>query len=137
MPDRFARPIHLNFQPISRVRAEPDRGPKFRTVSFGRATVIACLSPMPPRRNFKRNARSCSASSRRSGPAALCAGRTINRTSWSTSGRNYTELPNAFRYRKSLISGCACKPMPWSEEALARHRQYAEAEARKSGEQGR
>ena len=27
----------------------------------------------------------------------------------STSGQQYTALPNAFRYRKELVSGCSCK----------------------------
>ena len=42
------------------------------------------------------------------------------------SGRVYGRLPNAFRYRKTLIEGCTCRPPPWSEAELARHRSYAE-----------
>ena len=41
------------------------------------------------------------------------------------SGRPYLELPNAFKYRKSLVSGCACKPAPWSPQEAARHAGYA------------
>jgi hypothetical protein len=35
-------------------------------------------------------------------------------------GQPYTELPNAFRYRKEFVAGCSCKPegMSWAE-ALA------------------
>ena len=44
-------------------------------------------------------------------------------------GRPYTELRNAFLYRKTRVEGCACKPEPWSEAALDRHRQYAAIEA--------
>ena len=40
-------------------------------------------------------------------------------------GRTYKSLPNAFRYRKSLIKGCTCRAAPWSAEAKARHLQYA------------
>ena len=40
-------------------------------------------------------------------------------------GRAYSRLPNAFRYRKSLVDGCKCKPEPWAETELARHRRYA------------
>lgn len=40
-------------------------------------------------------------------------------------GRSYTELPMAFRYRKSLVDGCKCKPEPWSESESERHRAYA------------
>ena len=42
-----------------------------------------------------------------------------------TSGRVYGRLPMAFAYRKSLINGCSCKPMPWSATEAARHDQYA------------
>jgi hypothetical protein len=40
-------------------------------------------------------------------------------------GRAYAELPNAFKYRKTLVSGCACKPAPWSPQEAARHAAYA------------
>lgn len=49
-------------------------------------------------------------------------------------GLVYSALPTAFKYRKTLVSGCTCKPMPWSEAARARHRGYAVAEARARGE---
>jgi hypothetical protein len=41
------------------------------------------------------------------------------------SGRVYGRIPNAFRFRKTLVEGCACRPPPWSEAELARHRAYA------------
>jgi hypothetical protein len=44
-------------------------------------------------------------------------------------GRSYRSLPNAFRYRKALVAGCACKPAPWSPEEAARHQGYAAGEA--------
>ena len=43
-------------------------------------------------------------------------------------GRSYASLPNAFRYRKALVEGCACKPAPWSAEEAARHQGYAVGE---------
>lgn len=43
-------------------------------------------------------------------------------------GRPYADLPNAFAYRKALVSGCTCKPAPWSREEAARHQSYAAAE---------
>ncbi len=46
-------------------------------------------------------------------------------------GRIYGYLPIAYKYRKTLVAGCQCKPEPWSEAELARHRQYADAEAAK------
>lgn len=45
-------------------------------------------------------------------------------------GRSYARLPIAFLHRKQLVSGCACKPAPWSEANLLRHDQYALAEGR-------
>ena len=41
-------------------------------------------------------------------------------------GMAYSELPNAFKYRKRLVQGCQCRPKPWSEAELQRHRAYAE-----------
>lgn len=43
------------------------------------------------------------------------------------SGRRYDELRTAFVYRKKLINGCACRPMPWSAAERARHNRYAYA----------
>lgn len=40
-------------------------------------------------------------------------------------GRVYSKLPNAFKYRKSLVQGCKCKPEPWSVSEMDRHRRYA------------
>ncbi len=41
------------------------------------------------------------------------------------SGRVYGRQPNAFRYRKALVEGCACRPPPWSDAEKARHLAYA------------
>lgn len=42
-------------------------------------------------------------------------------------GRPYNRLPHAFRFRKARVEGCACRPPPWSEAEIARHRSYAAA----------
>lgn len=44
-------------------------------------------------------------------------------------GRAYSKLPTAFLYRKSTIEGCKCKPEPWAQSELDRHRLYALTEA--------
>jgi hypothetical protein len=51
------------------------------------------------------------------------------------SGLGYASLPNAFRYRQSLVNGCGCKPEPWSEAETQRHQSYARSETlrRQSG----
>ena len=41
------------------------------------------------------------------------------------SGRTYGELRTAFAYRKKLVAGCTCKPMPWAKSEKARHDHYA------------
>jgi len=43
-------------------------------------------------------------------------------------GRRYDQLDRAFVYRKKLIDGCACRPMPWTAAERARHNRYAYAE---------
>jgi hypothetical protein len=43
-------------------------------------------------------------------------------------GTPYTELQSAFLFRTTYDAACTCKPQPWSHEALARHRAYAEAQ---------
>ncbi len=40
-------------------------------------------------------------------------------------GRAYASYPVAFKYRKTLVQGCQCRPQPWTEAELARHRAYA------------
>jgi hypothetical protein len=41
-------------------------------------------------------------------------------------GIAYSALPNAFKYRKTLVPECRCRPQPWSDAELQRHRAYAE-----------
>lgn len=43
-------------------------------------------------------------------------------------GRSYKALSTAFVYRKRQVSGCSCRPAPWSEVELGRHHGYAVAE---------
>ena len=47
-------------------------------------------------------------------------------------GKPYTALKSAFLFRTNYDAACSCKPQPWSQEALARHRAFADAE-KKSG----
>jgi len=43
-------------------------------------------------------------------------------------GMAYAALPNAFRYRKTLVEGCSCRPLPWTAAERARHLSYAATE---------
>jgi hypothetical protein len=45
-------------------------------------------------------------------------------------GQPYLALKSAFLFRTEYVEACTCKPHPWGQEALARHRLYAE-QARK------
>jgi hypothetical protein len=49
-------------------------------------------------------------------------------------GNRYADMPNAFRYRKSLVNGCTCKPAPWSPQEAARHQNYAAQAAQTAGQ---
>jgi hypothetical protein len=42
-------------------------------------------------------------------------------------GRLYRSLPTALLHRTQYVADCTCRGLPWEEEALARHRRYAEA----------
>jgi Protein of unknown function (DUF2865) len=45
-------------------------------------------------------------------------------------GRPYAKLENAFRHQREYVADCTCRGNPWDQEALARHRAYAEARQR-------
>jgi hypothetical protein len=40
-------------------------------------------------------------------------------------GRPYVRLTTAFKFRVAYDAACTCKPHPWDEASLERHRQYA------------
>lgn len=44
------------------------------------------------------------------------------------SGRPYTRIPNAFKFRKVHVEQCGCRPPPWTEAELQRHQSYAAVE---------
>ncbi len=108
----------------------PDSGGPYRTMC-----VRSCdgyffpLRHNAKRRNFAPDAQSCRAAC---GTEARLFYYSLNGGSTETmvdlAGRRYKDLPHAFGYRKALVQGCACKPVPWSFEETARHRQYEEAE---------
>ncbi len=53
-------------------------------------------------------------------------------------GRAYAKLPTAYLYRRSTVEGCKCKPEPWAQTEIDRHRLYAlnEASERQRSEAG-
>jgi Protein of unknown function (DUF2865) len=51
-------------------------------------------------------------------------------------GKPYSKLATAFRFRSKVDQSCKCAPHPWEQEAIDRHRKYAEdAARRKTGRQ--
>jgi hypothetical protein len=115
--------------PVDRPSDQSSSG-RFRTVC-----VRLCdgyyypLSAAASRRDLRRDALSCKASCGtearlfyQSSGASDAAGLV------DLTGLAYSRLPNAFRYRKTLVDGCKCKPDPWAASELDRHRAYALAE---------
>ncbi len=109
----------------------PDSGGPYRTMC-----VRSCdgyffpLRHNAKRRNFAADAKSCRSAC---GTEARLFYYSLNGGSTETmadlSGRKYKDQPHAFGYRKALVQGCSCKPVPWSYEEAARHRQYEESDA--------
>jgi Protein of unknown function (DUF2865) len=109
----------------------PDSGGPYRTMC-----VRSCdgfyfpLRHNAKRRNFASDAKSCRSAC---GTEARLFYYSLNEGSTETmvdlAGRKYKDLPHAFGFRKALVQGCACKPVPWSYEEAARHRQYETADA--------
>ena len=109
----------------------PDSGGPYRTMC-----VRSCdgyffpLRHNAKHRNFASDAKSCRAAC---GTEARLFYYSLNGGSTETmidlAGRKYKELPHAFGFRKALVQGCACKPVPWSYDEVARHRQYEEVDA--------
>lgn len=105
----------------------PDSGGPYRTVC-----VRACdgyyfpLRQSAWRRNFASDVKSCRNAC---GDEARLFYYPVNGGSTDTmtdlAGRPYSEMPNAFAYRKALVASCTCKPAPWSREEAARHQSYA------------
>jgi len=50
-------------------------------------------------------------------------------------GNPYRRLRTAFLYRTTFDEACKCKPHPWEQEAMDRHRLYAAAARRRKGDQ--
>lgn len=120
-------PLYDPHPPDRAEQSAPEQGGRFRTMC-----VRLCDGYYWPinnnvgRSRFYRDARACRSScgeesrlffhSSSSGDASGMV---------DQQGRPYVQLPNAFKYRKQLVDGCRCRPEPWSETELDRHRVYA------------
>jgi hypothetical protein len=121
-------------------RYQPDQGsedlqPSERDGTVRTLCVRLCdgfyfpISSSAARSELARDADKCSALC--SAEASLfyysAAGGSVD-TMVDLTGRAYTSMPNAFKYRKTLVKGCRCRPQPWSETELQRHRAYESEE---------
>jgi hypothetical protein len=106
----------------------PDRGGTYRTLC-----VRLCdgfyfpISSVATQSSFARDADTCSASC---GTEARLfyhpnAGGDVD-SMVDLTGLAYSALPNAFKYRQSLVPSCRCRPQPWSDAEQQRHRAYAQ-----------
>ena len=111
---------------------EYDTQPNVRATTYRTLCVRMCdgfyfpISTATSSANFSHDAERCSASC--GGDARLfyypSSGGNIEGMLDMT-GRAYASYPVAFKYRKTLVQGCQCRPQPWTEAELARHRAYA------------
>ena len=53
------------------------------------------------------------------------------------SGRSYSNLPAAFKFRKQQVAGCRCHAEPWDASEVARHQSYAATAAQELAERTR
>lgn len=130
-PRRFYQSRPANDGSEDDVIGPTDSGGPYRTLCV--RTCDGFYFPMrhnAVRKNFSSDVKSCRAAC---GSEARLFYYPVNSGSTDTmqdlAGGKYAELPHAFAYRKALVSGCSCKPVPWSQEAAARHDQYATDEA--------
>jgi hypothetical protein len=125
--NRSERRWHPRSESAEEEIGPPDSGGPYRTVC-----VRACDGYYFPlrhnawRRNFASDVKSCRNAC---GEEARLFYYPVNGGSTDAmtdlAGRPYSEMPYAFAYRKALVSGCTCKPAPWSREEVARHQSYA------------
>lgn len=115
---------------------DPAFGGSYRTVC-----VRMCdgyfwpVSRSVSRERFQADARRCETSC--AGEAKLFYASKYNddpRAMVGLDGESYAKIKNAFLYRRTLISGCGCRPAPWSVAENYRHRTYAAADAAKKAE---
>ena len=127
------------YMPQSRSEArEDDMAPESGRGRFRTVCVRACdgyyfpISHATSRNGFYRDSRKCMASCGETAKLYYHAADNPEAEELvDLQGRPYAKLPTAFLYRKTLVAGCSCKPMPWSEAELMRHEQYATDEAMK------
>ncbi len=129
-PFGYRAPLYSPYrEPSAR---EPDEVPQSRSGHYRTLCVRLCdgyywpVSHAVNRSSFYRDANACRASC---GEEAKLFYHPASQGDVSEmidlTGRAYVKLPTAFRYRKALNEACKCKPDPWAQSELDRHRRYA------------
>ena len=108
-------------------KAQPRQSPAYRTVC-----VRLCdgyywpVSEAATESRFRRDSNTCESSC--SQPAKLYyapQGDSDASQLIGLDGKPYTSLETAFLYRKALQPQCQCKPGPWADSEILRHKLYA------------
>lgn len=130
VPAPLAPPAYSPYRPQVQERAAPNQGGTVRTMC-----VRLCdgyywpINYSVPRHRVSRDADICASSCTSEARLFFHSSSTSEiKTAQDLTGRAYTSLPTAFAYRKRLVSGCTCRPAPWSEAERYRHHRYAVAE---------
>ncbi len=128
-PQSGARPTFSPYQPNGTEQSNSGGG-RVKTVC-----VRMCdgyyfpVNASSPRAHINKDASLCKASCGADGRLfTLPVGSTEMDSAVDLSGRPYGRMPIAFKYRKALVDGCRCRPEPWSDAEMSRHRAYAKAE---------
>ncbi len=124
--DRSPSPWPWSREPETGADRFPGPGPTYRTLCVrlcdGYYFPISAAAPGSSlSRDADRCAASCGAEARLFYHPSDGGGA---ETMVDLTGMAYSALPNAFRYRKTLVEGCSCRPQPWSEAEAERHRHY-------------
>ena len=128
---RFDHPVHERIHPRD---GDGDGSGKYQTMCVRTCDGYYWPLRYPSTRSeFKQDEASCQATCGaetrlyyRSGPGVDAEEMT------DIDGQSYGASATAFAYRKGLINGCTCRPMPWSDGERARHEGYVLAEQEKA-----
>lgn len=126
----YRTPVFTPYRPPT--DRDYDDAPQSRSGQFRTMCVRMCdgyywpISNATSRSGFYRDANACRASCGEEARLFYVPSHQPDVTDMvDLSGRAYSKLPNAFRYRKALSESCKCKPDPWAQSELDRHRRYA------------
>lgn len=137
LPPPTSRPIYGSPNPAPNpwlARPDTDDGPR-RGGTYRTLCVRMCdgyywpISHSTTRSRFYKDAGACRASCGQEAQLFYHPTGADQSEMVDITGRAYTRTPNAFKYRKTLVEGCKCRPEPWAASEIERHLAYASDEA--------